>query len=155
MAIEAQLLELYKDQGLAEKPELLEHRGGAYYSEAAAQLIASLHDGAGDIQVVDVRNDGAMPDLPADAIVEVPAIIDRDGAHPIALDPLAPEQRGLVQAVKAYEELVIARPRTGDRRMALRALAANPLVGAEVAEPLLGALLEANEAHLPRFRVRA
>ena len=39
-------------------------RGGAFYSEAAAQLIASLHDGAGDVQVVDVRNDGALPDLP-------------------------------------------------------------------------------------------
>jgi len=153
MAIEAQLLELYKDQGLAEKPELLEHRGGAYYSEAAAQLIASLHDGAGDIQVVDVRNDGAMPDLPASAVVEIPAVVDRDGAHPIALDPLVPEQRGLVQSVKAYEELVIAAARSGDRRLALRALAANPLVGAEVAEPLLGALLEANESHLPRFHV--
>ena len=64
MEIERQLLELYKDQGLAEKPALLNDRGGAFYSEAAAQLIASLHDGAGDIQVVDVRNDGALPDLP-------------------------------------------------------------------------------------------
>ena len=62
--IEARLLELYRDQGLAEKPALLADRGGAFYSEAAAQLIASLHDGAGDIQVVDVRNDGALPDLP-------------------------------------------------------------------------------------------
>jgi 6-phospho-beta-glucosidase len=153
MDIEARLLELYRDQSLAEKPELLEHRGGAYYSEAAAQLIASLHDGAGDVQVVDVRNDGAIPDLPASAVVEVPAVVDRDGAHPIALAPLVAEQRGLVQAVKAYEELVIAAARSGDRRLALRALAANPLVGAEVAEPLLGALLEANAAHLPRFAV--
>ena len=72
MEIERQLLELYKDQSLAEKPALLNDRGGAYYSEAAAQLIASLHDGAGDIQVVDVRNDGAMPDLPDSAVVEVP-----------------------------------------------------------------------------------
>lgn len=152
MDIEAQLLELYRDPALAEKPALLEQRGGAFYSEAAAQLIASLHDGAGDVQVVDVRNDGAIPDLPDHAVVEVPAIVDRDGAHPIRLDPLAPEQRGLVQAVKAYEELTIAAARSGDRRTALRALAANPLVGAEVAEPLLAALLEANAAHLPRFR---
>ena len=61
MDIEARLLELYRDQSLAEKPALLDDRGGAFYSEAAAQLIASLHDGAGDIQVVDVRNDGAHP----------------------------------------------------------------------------------------------
>lgn len=149
--IESQLLDLYKDQSLAEKPALLEHRGGAYYSEAAAQLIASLHDGAGDRQVVDVRNDGAVPDLPASAVVEVTCTVDREGAHPIPVAPLAPEQRGLVQAVKAYEELVIAAARSGDRSVALRALAANPLVGAEVAPDLLAALLDANRAYLPRF----
>jgi 6-phospho-beta-glucosidase len=151
MDIEARLLEMYRDPSLAEKPELLDHRGGAYYSEAAAQLIASLHDGAGDVQVVDVRNDGALPDLPASVVVEVPAVIDRDGAHPLQLDPLAPEQRGLVQAVKAYEELTIEAARTGDREVALRALAANPLVGAEVAGPLLDALLDADRRHLDAF----
>ena len=119
MDIEARLLEMYRDPTLTEKPDLLDHRGGAFYSEAAAQLIASLHDGAGDVQVVDVRNDGAIPDLPANAVVEIPARIDRDGAHPLPLGPLAPEQRGLVQAVKAYEELTIEAARTGDRRVAL------------------------------------
>jgi len=151
MDIEARLLELYKDQGLAEKPALLASRGGAFYSEAAAQLIASLHDGAGDIQVVDLRNDGAIPDLPASAVVEIPARIDRDGAHPIPLAPLAPEQRGLVQAVKAYEELTVEAARTGDRTIATRALSANPLVGAEVARPLLEAILAADREHMERF----
>ena len=51
--IEAQLLDLYRDPNLKTKPALLENRGGAYYSEAAAQLVASLHDGRGDVQVVD------------------------------------------------------------------------------------------------------
>jgi 6-phospho-beta-glucosidase len=151
MDIEAKLLEMYRDEHLTEKPELLSHRGGAFYSEAAAQLIASLHDGAGDVQVVDVRNDGALPDLPLGAVVEIPAVIDRDGAHPVKLAPLAPEQRGLVQAIKAYEELTIEAARTGDRTIAWRALAANPLVGAEVAGPLLDALLAANAGMLPRF----
>jgi 6-phospho-beta-glucosidase len=149
--IEARLLELYRDETLTEKPALLADRGGAFYSEAAAQLIASLHDGAGDLQVVDVRNDGALPDLPASAVVEVPARIDRDGAHPVALGPLAPEMRGLVQAAKAYEELAVAAAIGGDRRTALRAMIANPLVGWEVAEPLLDALLEANRPFLPHF----
>ncbi len=151
MEIERQLLELYKDQSLATKPALLDDRGGAYYSEAAAQLIASLQDGAGDIQVVDVRNDGALPDLPASAVVEVPCRVDRDGAHPLPLAPLAPEMRGLVQAAKAYEELTVAAARSGDRRTAMRALIANPLVDAGVAGPLLDALLDANRDHLPRF----
>jgi 6-phospho-beta-glucosidase len=150
--IEEQLLEMYRDPALAEKPKLLERRGGAFYSEAAAQLIASLHDGAGDVQVVDVRNDGALPDLPDDAVVEIPARIDRDGAHPLPLAPLAPELRGLVEQVKAYEQLTIAAARSGDQATALRALMANPLVAQwAIAEPLLDALLEANVGYLPRF----
>jgi 6-phospho-beta-glucosidase len=151
MDIEARLLELYKDPSLAEKPALLDSRGGAFYSEAAAQLIASLHDGAGDVQVVDVRNDGAIPDLPDSAVVEIPARIDRDGAHPLPLAPLAPEQRGLVQVVKAYEELTVAAAKSGDRDVAVRALTVNPLVGGDVARPLLEAMLEAGRAHMGRF----
>ena len=152
MEIERGLLELYRDPTLVTKPALLERRGGAFYSEAAAQLIASLHAGTGDIQVVDVRNDGALPDLPADAVVEIPARIDRDGAHPLPLAPLAPEMRGLVEAMKAFEELTIAAALSGDRRVALKALLANPLVpDLLTARPLLATLLESDRALLPRF----
>jgi 6-phospho-beta-glucosidase len=150
--IEKGLLELYRDPSLNTKPELLEHRGGAFYSEAAAQLIVSLHLGEGDVQVVNVRNDGALPDLPATAVVEVPARIDKDGATPLPLAPLAPELRGLVQAVKAYEELAVEAAITGDRSVAVKALLAHPLVGRfELARDLVAALLDANRAHLPRF----
>ncbi|HLX34390.1 MAG TPA: 6-phospho-beta-glucosidase [Candidatus Limnocylindrales bacterium] len=152
MDIEARLLELYRDPALAEKPKLLESRGGAFYSEAAAQLIASLTDGAGDLQVVDVRNDGALPGLPDDAVVEVPAIIDRDGAHPVRLAPLEPVIAGLVESVKAYERLAVRAAISGDRRVASLALLANPLVGEwPMADRLLGALLDANRTMLPRF----
>ncbi len=152
MAIERELLELYRDPALDTKPALLERRGGAFYSEAAAALIASLHAGTGDLQVVDVRNDGALPDLPDDAVVEVPARIDRDGAHPLPLAPLAPELLGLVQQAKAYERLAVAAALGGDRALALKALLANPLVREyRVAVPLLDALLERSRPYLPRF----
>ena len=152
MAIERELLEMYRDPALDRKPALLEERGGAFYSEAAAQLIASLHAGTGDVQVVDIRNDGALPDLPAGAVVEIPARIDRDGAHPLPLAPLAPEMRGLVEAAKAYEELAVAAATTGDQRVALLALLANPLVpDLRAAEGLLDAILERNVGYLPRF----
>jgi len=152
MDIEAGLLELYRDPNLAEKPKLLERRGGAFYSEAAAQLVASLHDGTDDVQVVDVRNDGAITDLPDDAVVEVPARIDQGGAHPLPLEPLAPELLGLVQEVKAYERLTVRAATTGDRTVALKALMASPLVrDYRTAASLLAALLEANRPHLPRF----
>src|SRR6266511_3285992 len=129
-----------------------EQRGGAFYSEAAAQIVASLHAGTGDLQVVDVRNDGAIPDLPDDAVVEVPARVDAAGAHPLPQDPLPPELLGLVQQMKAYERLTVAAARGGDRALALEALLANPLVADyRVAVPLLDALLRASRGHLPRF----
>src|SRR5437867_534247 len=134
------------------EPELLERRGGAFYSEAAAQLIASLHEGTGDLQVVNVRNDGALPDLTDDAVVEILARIDREGAHPIPIAPLAPEMLGLVEHVKAYERLAVEAATTGDRTIALKALMTNPLVrDYRTAVPLLDALLEGNRQHLPRF----
>jgi 6-phospho-beta-glucosidase len=152
MEIEAGLLELYKDPALDEKPKLLEERGGAFYSEAAAQLVASLHAGTSDVQVVNLRNDGAIPNLAADDVVEIPARIDRDGAHPLALAPLSPEMLGLVQHAKAYERLAIEAAVTGDRTTALKALITNPLgPGADRAQALLDALLEENRADLPRF----
>src|SRR5215210_5880653 len=152
MEIEAGLMELYRDPALDTKPALLEERGGAFYSDAAAALVASLHAGTGDVQVANVRNGGAIPGLPDDAVVEVSAVVDRDGAHPIAVDPLAPEMAGLVEHVKAYERLTIQAAVTGDRATALRALMANPLVGDyDVAGPLLDALLRANAERLPRF----
>ncbi len=150
--IERGLLELYRDPSLDHKPELLEHRGGAFYSEAAAQLIESLHLGKGDVQVVNVQNNGALPDLPASAVVEIPARIDATGATPLPLAPLAPEIRGLVQAVKAYEELAIQAAISGDRTVAVKALLAHPLVGRfDLARDLVAALLDANRSHLPRF----
>ena len=152
MEIEAGLLELYRDPTLDEKPKLLEERGGAFYSEAAAALVASLHAGTGDVQVVNVRNGGAIPGLPDDDVVEVPARVDREGAHPVATSPLAQEMLGIVQHAKAYERLTIDAAMTGDRTAARTALLANPLVGDySVAAPLLDALLEANRSFLPRF----
>ncbi len=155
IAIEQELLELYRDPALHEKPALLEQRGGAYYSEAAAALIESLHTGDGAIHVVDVRNGGALPNLPPDTVVEVPARIDRDGAHPLPTEPLAPEMLGLVQHVKAFETQVIRAALSGDDRDALRALIANPLVPAVVAPALLDAIIEANLRYLPRFAAPA
>ena len=99
-----------------------------------------------------MRNEGAIRNLAVDDVVEIPARIDREGAHPLSLAPLPPEMLGLVQHAKAYERLAIAAAVTGDRRTALRALLTNPLgPDADRAPDLLDALLEENRAHLPRF----
>jgi 6-phospho-beta-glucosidase len=149
--IEHQLLEMYRDPALVEKPALLERRGGAYYSEAAAALVQSLHTGDGAVHVVDCRNDGTLPDLAPDDVVEVAARIDRDGAHPEPLARLGPEMHAIVSDAKRYERLTIKAALSGDRGDARAALAANPLVPAGVVDELLDALLDAHRAHLPQF----
>jgi 6-phospho-beta-glucosidase len=152
LEIERALLDMYADPALDHKPELLEQRGGAYYSEAAAALVTSLLTGDGGHHYVDIRNDGTIAGLPDEAVVEVPAVVDATGAHPVPVAPLAPELLGLVQVVTGYEVLTIQAARTGDRRVALRALLANPLVRQwKLASELLEAILEANRERLPQF----
>ena len=152
MEIEAGLLEMYADPALDVKPKLLEQRGGAFYSEAAAMLVESLYTDRGDVQVVNVRNGGAIPNMDDDAVVEVACRIDREGAHPLPVDPLPPEWLGLVEAIKAFERLTVRAAVEGDRDLALKALIAHPLVADyRLAKPLLEELLAANRALLPRF----
>jgi 6-phospho-beta-glucosidase len=149
-AIERDLLARYADPTLDRPPDLLARRGGAWYSDAAVALMAAVHADTGDVQVVNVRNDGALPDLPPEWVVEVSARIDADGAHVLPARPLAPQMRELVESVKAFELLTIEAATTGDRDIALRALQANPLVPAGAAAPLLDALLDANRRLDPR-----
>jgi 6-phospho-beta-glucosidase len=150
--IERELLDLYRDPGLAEKPALLERRGGAFYSEAATGLVASLVAGTGEVHEVDVRNDGTLAGLADDDVVEVPARVGKRGAVPLPQPPLAPELLGLVQHVAAYERLAAQAATSGDRAVARKALLAHPLIGQyDVAEQLVDKLLEAGAAHLPAF----
>jgi 6-phospho-beta-glucosidase len=152
MEIEQQLLAMYADPALDRKPALLDDRGGAYYSEAAAALVTSLLTGDGALHYVDLGNSGTITGLPDEAVVEVPATVDRSGAHAEPVAPLAPELLGLVQAVTAYEVLAIEAARSGDRSTALRALVAHPLVRQwETVVPMLDAILDAGRAYLPQF----
>ena len=100
---------MYRDPALTEKPALLEQRGGAFYSEAATELVTALASDAGDVQVVDVRNGGALAGLADDDVVELPARDRRGRARPLPQAPLAPELLGLVQHVAAYERLAVGR----------------------------------------------
>jgi 6-phospho-beta-glucosidase len=155
--LERKLLELYRDPSLVEKPALLEQRGGAFYSEAATQLVASLSADTQDVQVVDVRNQSALHGLADDDVVEVPARIGRDGAVPVRQRPLAPELLGLIQHVAAYERLAAAAAAEQDPQTAKLALLSHPLVrDYAVADRLLERLLAAEERRAPAIgEVRA
>jgi len=153
--IEAGLLELYADPSLRHKPALLEKRGGAHYSTVAVAVISAIHHDTGEVHIVNTRNNGALPDLPEHCVVELPSVINRNGARATPVAPLPPAIRGLIQAVKAYEELTVLAAVEGDERAALQALLAHPLVPSfAVAQGLWAAIKEANRAYLPQFRER-
>jgi len=140
--IERGLLELYRDPAVDERPELLMQRGGAYYSEAALGLIASLSSGDGAVHEVDLRNGSTLAGLAPDDVVEVPARVGRDGAEPLPQPPLAPELLGLVQHVAAYERLTVGAALSRDPVEARKALLAHPLIGqVELLDGLLDRLV--------------
>jgi 6-phospho-beta-glucosidase len=136
--IERELLRLYRDPHLVEKPALLEQRGGAFYSEAALGLVASLVSGDGAVHEVDVRNAGTLEGLAADDVVEVPARVTSSGAEPLEQPPLAPELLGLTQHVAAYERLALGAALSRDVVDVKKALLAHPLIAQyAIAEQLL------------------
>jgi len=148
--IELELLAMYSDPALDRKPELLGQRGGAFYSEAAVALLASLVNDTGDTQVVNVRNNGTMPFLPDDAVIEVASVIGRHGATPLGFAPLSPLMRGLTAHVSAYEELAVQAARLGGRDRVFEAMLAHPLIGQyDKAGQLTDLLLAENAAFLP------
>jgi 6-phospho-beta-glucosidase len=148
-AIEEELLRLYADPALDTKPELLGRRGGAFYSEAAVALLASLLSGAGDVQVVNVRNGGTFSFLPDEAVIEVPAAIGPAGPVPEPAAPLPPLLRGLTGHVSAYEEVAVDAARRGGRDRVVSALLAHPLIGQyDLAEPMADRLIAENQAFL-------
>ena len=94
-AMERELLEMYADPALDEKPALLAQRGGAYYSEAAVDLAAALLGGGRQpVQVVNTYNRGTLPFLPDDAVIEVPAAVGADGRDAAAGGGRGPAVRG-------------------------------------------------------------
>ncbi len=149
-AMERQLLEMYGDPALDEKPELLAKRGGAFYSEAAVDLAASLlGNGGSPYQVVNTVNNGTLPFLPDDAVIEAQAAVDGTGARPLPVERLDPLFSGLIAHVTGYEELALQAALHGGRDRVFKALLAHPLVGQYAyAEQLTDRLVAHNREHL-------
>ena len=148
--MERELLKMYADPGLDEKPALLAKRGGAYYSEAAVDLAASLLGGGGSpYQVVNTYNKGTLPFLPDDAVIEVQAAVGAKGATPLGVADVDPLYAGLMANVTAYEDLALEAALRGGRERVFRALLSHPLIGQyEYAEALTDQLIAHNREHL-------
>ena len=149
---EAELFELYKDPNLNYKPEQLTKRGGAHYSDAACETIASIYGNKLSHIVVTTKNNGAIPDLPADVAVEVSAYIGSTGALPIAFGSLQPAERGWLQCMKNMELCVEEAAVTGDYGMLMQAFTLNPqIVAGEKMINVMNELLIAHKKYLPQF----
>ncbi|MYW12927.1 6-phospho-beta-glucosidase [Streptomyces sp. SID2563] len=149
-AMEKELLAMYGDPALDEKPALLAKRGGAFYSEAAVDLAAALLGGGGSAhQVVNTYNNGTLPFLPDDAVIEVQSKVDGSGATPLAVPALNPLYAGLIANVTAYEDLALEAALHGGRDRVFKALLAHPLIGQfAYAEALTDKLIAHNREHL-------
>lgn len=128
MEIESTLFEKYKDVSLNKKPIELEQRGGAWYSDAAVSLIQSIYGDLREIHTVNIRNNGTLAGLPADAVIEVNAVIGKHGALPLTVNEMPMHALGLMQSVKAYEQLAIQAVVKKNRSLGIQALAVHPLV---------------------------
>lgn len=151
-ALEDDLFELYKDENLAVKPPQLEKRGGAYYSDAACNLIKSIYNDKGDVQVVNTLNNGAIRDFREDSAAEMSCVITKEGPKPLSVGYLPVAVSGLVAEIKAFEILAAKAAVEGDYNAALQALCINPLIPSDdLAKIILDEMIEAHKEYLPQF----
>lgn len=153
MLREARLQEIYSSTGYDDEARhILSSKGGAQYYLPVLQAIHAIVHDSGDVVWADVRNGGALPDLPSNVCVEVPARVYRNRTEPLSVGEMPLSVRGLVQTVKAYEELTIRAALTGSREIAIEALMANPLVGSfGKANRFFSQVLENEHQYIPQF----
>lgn len=152
---EKELFALYSKKELDKKPEQLAKRGGAKYSDAACNLIHSIYNNTGDIQYIDVRNNGAILDLPTESAVEVACRITSAGPQPIVTGNLKLPISGYIHMIKIFERLVVEAAVEGSREKAVAALNLNPLCPSDtLANIVVDELLKAHKQYLPQFNIK-
>ncbi len=150
--VEKELFELYQDKELHSKPKALENRGGAYYSEAACELIESIYNNKNNHMVVNVRNNNTLPFLPEDAVIETTCVINNAGAFPLSIKALPEAICGELHLLKSYERLTIEAAIEGNYGKALQALTIHPLTrSGQILKLTLDEILAAHKKYLPQF----
>jgi 6-phospho-beta-glucosidase len=147
------ILEIFASQGYTdEAKEILNSKGGARYYLPVLQVIESQLGDRGDMIIADVRNGSTLTDLSPNVAVEVPVRFFKERTEPIPIGPMPLSVRGLVQTVKAYEELTIEAAVTGSHPLAIQAMMANPLIASyPKAKAFLDSALEEDRVFLTNF----
>ncbi|MGL4676249.1 MAG: 6-phospho-beta-glucosidase [Brevinema sp.] len=151
--LEAELFELYKDPDLKEKPKQLEQRGGAHYSDAACGVIYAIYNDTNDIIVANTKNNSTIRSLPTHAAIEGTCIINKSGAHPLAVEDLPQWMDQWLQLVFSYQDLTVQAATTGHYETLLQAFYINPLTPkGQQAEELIKEMMLAHQEYLPQFQ---
>jgi 6-phospho-beta-glucosidase len=153
LEIEEELLKIYQQPELKEKPALLEKRGGHLYSDAAVSLVSAIYNNKNEEHIVNVKNNGALDFMANDDVVEINCIVNKNGVTPLSLKNLDNDHiKGMMRVIKAYEKHTVKAGIHGDYNEALNALLIHPLVGDfRKAKGALDELLEAHKEFLPQF----
>jgi 6-phospho-beta-glucosidase len=142
----------YRAEAQAEDPDPTMLRANLEHGDFAVSVIQAALSGRDHRLILNVPNGDAIPELPADAIVEVPCTLRGAAPLPQPVGPLPPAVAGLVMQVAHHNRLATDAAVTGDRDLAVRALVAHPLVNSiETAERLVDELLAVHADHLPQF----
>jgi len=129
------------------RQELYEKTAG--YERIAVDVMRAMARNRPAVFPVDVANNGSMDELDRLDAVEVPCVIDSNGARPLAVGAIPKQVRSLLLEVKEYERLTAKAALEGSARIAATALAANPLVrDRKLADELTAEYLRAHRPHL-------
>jgi 6-phospho-beta-glucosidase len=151
-AIEADLLNQFQEESRVDLPEDMMKRGGAYYSTVATNLLNAHYNDLRQIQILNVRHNGAVPGWNKDWVLEMPCEVSASGITPIPTNPLPLVCEGLIAQVKAYELLTVEAAVNGDFESAFQALLAHPLgPSADKIHAVLNDMLSTNREYLPQF----
>ncbi len=150
--IEEELLELYSDRNLDIKPKQLEERGGSMYSTAAVELIKDIHTGNKRLHIINVRNEGAVSNLPDNYVLEINALTSKNSTRPVCIGKIPEFNLGLIHTIKSFERLTAQAYLERSKEKALQAMLIHPLGprGDDV-EKLFDEIVEANSDYIKVF----
>lgn len=154
LLVEKEVYQDYADPNCVTKPASIAKRGGGGYSEIALGLMSAIYNDNDTWITVNVPNKGTVDWLPDDAVIETACMVNAAGVRPINISPAPKAVRGLISAVKNYEQLAVEAAVTGSMETAEMALLAHPLVGDwEIIKKMLPKLMEANKQWLTNFNI--
>lgn len=146
----------YEEQSRKPKPEVVRMRGGSKaFGDFAVEVIRAIVEDTNEMIILNVPNRGALAGFDDDRVVEVPCIVNKEGARPISQEPLPHEGLGPIKMLAEYQALAANVAWDGTRKEAIQALVANPLVlTLPKAEALFDELAHAHVRHLPERLIK-